>query len=72
VSQCISYIIVLLGAVLWGITGTAQTFMSQTIQPLAVGASGLAVGGFSLLIIFLVLPKHATIFLIDGVTVTVT
>ncbi|WP_342508089.1 EamA family transporter [Sporosarcina sp. FSL K6-2383] len=56
-SQRISYLVVLLGAILWGTTGTAQTFMPQTIHPLAVGASRLAVGGFSLLIILLILRK---------------
>ncbi len=57
VSQRISYVVVLFGAILWGTTGTAQTFMPQTIHPLAVGASRLAVGGFSLLILLLVLRK---------------
>ena len=57
VSQRISYLVVLLGAVLWGTTGTAQTFMPQTIHPLAVGASRLAVGGFSLLFILLIMRK---------------
>ena len=56
-SQRISYLVVLLGAILWGTTGTAQTFMPQTIHPLAVGASRLAVGGFSLLILLLILRK---------------
>lgn len=56
-SQRISYMVVLFGAILWGTTGTAQTFMPQTIHPLAVGASRLAVGGFSLLIILLILRK---------------
>ena len=56
-SQRISYIVVLVGAMLWGTTGTAQTFMPQTIHPLAVGASRLAVGGFTLLIILLVMRK---------------
>ncbi len=56
-SQRISYLVVLFGAILWGTTGTAQTFMPQTIHPLAVGASRLAVGGFSLLIILLILRK---------------
>ena len=56
-TQRLSYFLVLLGAVLWGTTGTAQTFMPQTIHPLAVGASRLAVGGFSLLVILLILRK---------------
>ena len=56
-SQRIAFIVVLLGAVLWGTTGTAQTFMPQTVHPLAVGASRLAVGGFTLLVIMLLLRK---------------
>lgn len=56
-SQRLSYVFVLLGAMLWGTTGTAQTFMPQTIHPLAVGASRLAVGGFFLLILLLLLRK---------------
>lgn len=56
-SQRIAYLTVLLGAMLWGTTGTAQTFMPQTVHPLAVGASRLAVGGFTLLVIMLVLRK---------------
>lgn len=56
-SQRISYLVVLFGAILWGTTGTAQTFMPQTIHPLAVGASRLAVGGFSLLIILIIMRK---------------
>lgn len=56
-SQRLSYVFVLLGAMLWGTTGTAQTFMPQTIHPLAVSASRLAVGGFSLLILLLLLRK---------------
>ncbi|GKV56205.1 putative transporter YwfM [Sporosarcina sp. NCCP-2222] len=56
-SQRIAFIIVLLGAMLWGTTGTAQTFMPQTVHPLAVGASRLAVGGFSLLILMIVMRK---------------
>jgi DME family drug/metabolite transporter len=56
-SHRISYLVVLLGAILWGTTGTAQTFLPQTIHPLAVGASRLAIGGFSLLIILLIMRK---------------
>ena len=42
---------------LWGTTGTAQTFMSQTIHPMVVGATRLAVGGFFLLAILLIMKK---------------
>ncbi|MFD1927978.1 DMT family transporter [Sporosarcina siberiensis] len=55
--QRISYLFVLLGAILWGTTGTAQTFMPQTVHPLAVGASRLAVGGFTLLVFLLIVRK---------------
>lgn len=56
-SQRISFLVVLVGAMLWGTTGTAQTFMPQTIHPLSVGASRLAVGGFTLLAVMLVMRK---------------
>ncbi|MBB4822856.1 DME family drug/metabolite transporter [Sporosarcina luteola] len=56
-SQRFAFFIVLLGAMLWGTTGTAQTFMPQTVHPLAVGASRLAVGGFSLLIFMVIMRK---------------
>lgn len=56
-SKRIAYLTVLLGAMLWGTTGTAQTFMPLTVHPLAVGASRLAVGGFTLLFIMLILRK---------------
>ena len=51
------YLLVLFAAVLWGTTGTAQTFLPQTAQPLTIGASRLAIGGFSLLIIMLWMKK---------------
>lgn len=56
-STRLAYVAVLAGAVLWGTTGTAQTFMPQSVHPLAVGASRLAVGGFSLLAVMLFLRK---------------
>lgn len=56
-SKRLPYLFVLLGAMLWGTSGTAQTFMPQTIHPLLVGASRLAVGGFTLLIALLLMRK---------------
>lgn len=53
----IPYFLVLLAAVLWGTTGTAQTFLPQNAQPLTIGASRLAIGGFSLLIIMVLMKK---------------
>jgi DME family drug/metabolite transporter len=43
------YILVLLAAMLWGTTGTAQTFIDGTAHSLAIGALRLSIGGFSLL-----------------------
>lgn len=56
-SQRLAYVIVLLGAMLWGTTGTTQSFMPQTIHPLSIGAMRLAVGGFTLLLIMLAMRK---------------
>ncbi|MDX1806270.1 MAG: EamA family transporter [Paenisporosarcina sp.] len=53
----IPYFLVLLAAVLWGTTGTAQTYLPQSAQPLTIGASRLAIGGFSLLIIMILMKK---------------
>lgn len=57
VSQRIAFLFVLIGAILWGTTGTVQTFLPQTIHPLGVGASRLAVGGFCLLIALVIFGK---------------
>lgn len=43
------YIWVLLGAMLWGTTGTAQSFIDGTAHPLTIGALRLSIGGFTLL-----------------------
>ena len=53
----IPYFLVLLAAVLWGTTGTAQTYLPQSAQPLTIGASRLAIGGFSLLLIMILMKK---------------
>ncbi|MEN8190297.1 MAG: EamA family transporter [Thermodesulfobacteriota bacterium] len=45
---------VLLGAILWGTTGTAQAFANPAAQPVTIGASRLLVGGLVLLIPVLV------------------
>lgn len=50
------YIWVLLAAMLWGTTGTAQSFIEGDAHPLAIGAMRLGIGGFTLLI-FVVLAK---------------
>jgi drug/metabolite transporter, DME family len=46
-------LLVLLAAMLWGTTGTAQTFAPAAAHPIAVGASRLAIGGICLLVILL-------------------
>lgn len=48
-----SAIMVLVAAMLWGTTGTAQTFAPQEAHPIAIGAMRLAVGGGSLLLVVL-------------------
>lgn len=46
----IPYIMVLLAAMLWGTTGTAQNYISGDAHPLTIGAFRLMIGGFSLLL----------------------
>jgi len=48
--QMKAYIWVLFAAMLWGTTGTAQTFLVGEAHPLTIGAARLAIGGFGLLI----------------------
>lgn len=49
----IPYILVLLAAILWGTTGTAQNFISGEAHPLTIGAFRLMIGGFSLMLFVL-------------------
>ncbi|TQR20503.1 DMT family transporter [Psychrobacillus vulpis] len=53
----IPYIFVLLGAILWGTTGTAQTFLPENAHPFVISAGRSMVGGFSLLIFMILLKK---------------
>lgn len=46
--------LILFAALLWGTTGTAQTFAPAGAHPVAIGAVRLAVGGFALLIFVLI------------------
>lgn len=58
--KCLSiipYIFVLLGAILWGTTGTAQTFLPDNAHPFVISAGRSAVGGLSLLIAMILLRK---------------
>lgn len=48
---------VLLAAMLWGTTGTAQTFAPQSAHPIAVGAMRLSIGGIALFLIVLLQGK---------------
>jgi drug/metabolite transporter, DME family len=48
---------VLVAAILWGTTGTAQTFAPESAHPFAIGATRLAVGGISLLLIVVLLGQ---------------
>ncbi|WP_270180978.1 EamA family transporter [Alkalihalobacillus sp. CinArs1] len=49
--------LVLLAAILWGTTGTAQSFAPETAHPVVIGAVRLALGGLPLLLIVLLLGK---------------
>lgn len=51
------YLFVLLAAILWGTTGTTQTFLQEGISPIAVAGVRSAIGGGILLIIVLILRR---------------
>lgn len=51
------YIMVLLGAVLWGTTGTTQTFLQEGISPFAVACVRSGIGGGLLLVLVLLMKK---------------
>ncbi|WP_238532159.1 DMT family transporter [Planococcus antarcticus] len=50
-------LLVLIAAILWGTTGTAQSFFDGTAHPLSIWTFRLAIGGFSLLLFVLVFGK---------------
>lgn len=52
-----SALVILMAAMLWGTTGTAQAFAPDSAHPIAIGAIRLAVGGLSLLLITLLLGQ---------------
>ncbi|UTR13317.1 DMT family transporter [Salipaludibacillus sp. LMS25] len=56
-----SFLLVLIGAILWGTTGTAQHFAPDGAHPVAVGTMRLAVGGTVLFVIGLMTQKIASI-----------
>ena len=51
------YFFVLVAAILWGMTGTTQTFLDDSISPLAVAAVRSAIGGGLLLVAAIALGK---------------
>jgi len=48
---------VLLAAMLWGTTGTAQSFIEGAAHPLTIGALRLGIGGFTLLLVVVAAKK---------------
>lgn len=56
-SERMAYIVVLCGAILWGTSGTAQTFIAETVDPFIVATLRLAIGGFVLMVGLLLLGK---------------
>lgn len=51
------YIFVLFGAILWGTTGTAQTFLPDSAHPFIISAGRSASGGLFLLILLVLFKK---------------
>jgi len=51
------YFFVLLAAILWGMTGTAQTFLDKDVSSIAVATIRSAIGGGLLLVVVLFLRK---------------
>lgn len=51
------YFFVLIAAILWGMTGTTQTFLDEGISPVAVAAVRSAIGGGLLLVVAMALGK---------------
>ena len=49
-SQRKAFLLILVAAVLWGTTGTAQSFAPSSAHPVAIGAIRLAIGGIVLLV----------------------
>lgn len=45
-----AFLLVLLAAILWGTTGTTQTFISEEASPVLIGAIRIAIGGPALLL----------------------
>lgn len=56
-NQRTAFIIVILGAMIWGTTGTAQTFIPQSVHSLVIGSIRLLMGGVSLLLGLLLFRK---------------
>lgn len=50
-SKIISQVFVIMAAVLWGTTGSAQAFAPQNAAPIVIGALRMAVGGTALLLV---------------------
>ncbi|MCU1425971.1 MAG: EamA/RhaT family transporter, partial [Microbacteriaceae bacterium] len=50
-------------SVLWGTTGTAASFLPESVSPLAIGASTMAVGG---MLLFLSSARRAVAVILDA------
>ncbi len=56
-SQRKAFLLILVAAVLWGTTGTAQNFAPSSAHPVAIGAIRLAIGGIVLLVFVVIQGK---------------
>ncbi len=62
--------LVLLGAILWGTTGTAQSFANPAAQPEIIGISRTFVGGIALFLLVIQKKKTAGLFQPFGLMLT--
>lgn len=56
-SQRMAYFIVLCGGILWGTTGTAQTFVPETVDPFVVSTLRLSISGLVLSAILFMMKR---------------
>ncbi|MBQ0140859.1 MAG: EamA family transporter [Kurthia sp.] len=57
VQRSLSYILVLLAAILWGTVGTTQTYLTNGIQPITIAMTRSLLGGGILLILAIIMKK---------------
>lgn len=64
-SNITSQLFVLMAAILWGTTGSAQAFAPKSANPLVIGALRMAIGGTTLFFISIIKGSYKTIVKLD-------